>query len=141
MTKSKILWAFFVTLFIGFVIPMSLEAQTKTLPAKIHFAGTVNYDFGYDQARTVKCYLDLKIGKGQVSGTTNYATEYDGSLCEVTGTVKANSDGSYDIDVYIQDNSGCEFEGVYNPKTGIFSGKFSGRGLSKSYPFKFTHSK
>lgn len=123
------------------IASVSVEAQNKALPSNIRFVGTVNYDYGYAQARQVKCFLDIKISKETVSGHSNYNTDWDGNPGEVTGTIKALNNGSYYLDVYFTDNSGCDFEGTFNPKTGVFSGQFSGRGMEKTYPFKFVKDK
>lgn len=111
------------------------------LPAKMRLTGTVNYDYGRDETKTVHCYLDLKLNQGQVSGCTNYSTDFNGQPSEVIGTYKSRGNGIYYFDVFIPDNAGRDFEGTYDTRTGIFSGQFSGRGMNTTYPFKFTLSK
>ena len=117
------------------VATMPAEAQTK-MPSKMYLTGTVNYSYGHDRAQVVKSALELELKNGSISGYITYEDE-----CYVEGTYKLKKDGTYYMDVYLIDNSGCDFEGTYNPKTGVFSGGFTAKGLSKSYPFKFTKSK
>lgn len=143
MKISKKLFQFVAVLaiLIGAGMPLTVNAQKKAvLPQTLYLVGTVDYDFGYDQEKPVKCFLDLRFSKGKVSGYTNYGAEYDGQANAMTGVVKARSNGTYHIDVYVTDNSGCDFDGIYNPKTGVFSGQFSGRGMTRTYPFKFKKS-
>lgn len=141
MPKSTILRISILVLLMGMLIPFCANAQSRKLPAKMRLVGTVNYDFGAGRAKAVNCYLSLKLSGGKVSGTTNYQLDYNDQPSELTGTYKANKNGTYHLDVWIMDNSGCDFEGTYDPKTGIFSGQFSGRGMYKTYPFKFRLSK
>lgn len=141
MTNSKLFWTAFFTMLLMAVMPISINAQSSQLPTKMRLKGTVNYDYGMDKARIINCYFDLKLSKGQVSGRTSYTTDFNGQPSEVMGTYKSKGNGIYYLDVYIPDNSGCDFEGTYNTKTGIFTGNFSGRGMSKTYPFKFTLSR
>lgn len=137
MNKSKFWWLSLIIMIITIGTSSSVCAQSSSLPAKIRFSGSVGYDFGMDKVRNVNCYLDLKFNRGQVSGTTNYMTDYEGNPSQVEGTVKTQKNGTYHIDVYVLDNSGCNFDGYYNPKTGAFTGKFIGRGMSRSYNFQF----
>lgn len=102
----------------------------------MYLTGTVNYSYGHDRAQVVKSALELELKNGSISGYITYEDE-----CYVEGNYKLKKDGTYYMDVYLIDNSGCDFEGTYNPKTGVFSGGFTAKGLTKSYPFKFTKSK